>query len=186
MIERIVRAYRDWRYREPPLPRIGVRAGVTVPGWALRVAAALCLAGGLWLSMLSAGAPVWPWGVFAAAAFVLALRLADYRIALSVILLAAVLLLETPPLDLGPLIALACFAGFRLSQSAALLPWTGRAQLSVVLGWRDAVIAGLTVLTWLVPRITTAGAWAGVAGLVGLAGLALLVIITRPPRRLHP
>ncbi|MDR2897051.1 MAG: hypothetical protein LBV30_10465 [Propionibacteriaceae bacterium] len=67
-LDRLIYRYRQWRYRQPPLPQISLNAGATFPAWLMRLAAAVAIAAAI--------LPVGWDGVIPRAAFVVAVLIA--------------------------------------------------------------------------------------------------------------
>ena len=149
MIGTFVYRYRLLHYRQKPLPRIEIRSGAMVPGWAVRAVAALLAA---LCPFLAAAHTFW------APLFVVIVALATgiamlakprYHVALLAIIAAAFLLLfssRTPFDPNTPWIALSGYLSLRLSLAAALIPPSGKAEIKALLTWRDLLVTALTLL----------------------------------------
>ena len=173
----IVYYYRSWRYRERPLPRIGVTVRAGVPGWVLRVVAAGAAVGAVWLAGMPGLVPLSLLIVVAGALGAWVLVWPVYAAGLTVIGAAGAFLLVTDS-PMGPLIALIvvlAYLALRLVTVAGLVGWTGRAELAAILGWRDLVVlAGVLLVAAGASLPGAASGWLGVAGAAGLAGVGLL------------
>lgn len=177
MIDKIVYYWRAWHYREAPLPGIGVRAGVMVPAWLVKVVVAAIVGACLGLTLGRAGATPTAVALVAAAGCVIALVRTNYVVVLGAIALSAIFVLASRHAPFDPVtveVAVAGYIGLRLSLAAALLPWTGRAQLRVLLTWRDAVIVALTCAVQFAHLLPGGGAAAAIIGVVGIIVLAVV------------
>jgi len=179
--ENLTYQYRRLRYRELPLPPIDVAAGHTLPGWVVRVAAAAAvgasvgLAGGL--TSLAVVAEV----VIVAAFVVWALVHPNYATAFAAFAMDAVFLLASPRAPFNPGAVWVIGVGYlalRLLMAAGLVSWKAKVAPGCLLGWRDAVVLGLTALIGLAALLPGVGVWAVVIGLVMVVVLA--VVLARP------
>lgn len=177
MIDRIVYYWRAWRYREAPLPRIGVRAGLMVPAWLLRLVVAAIVGGCLATTLGRTGATPTAVAIVTIAGFAVTLARTNYAVALGAVILSALFVLASRQAPFDPAtvwVAVAAYVGLRLSLAAALLPWTGRAELRALLTWRDAVIVVLTIAVQFARLLPGGGV---LAAIIGTAGLVILAIV---------
>jgi len=169
-IDMLVYYWRRWHYHERPLPRVGVRAGAMVPGWALRVVAAACAAG---CPLLAGGHTFLPGALAKVAAVVFGLVTLwrpGYEVVCWAIPVSAVLLVTSSRAPFDPValwVALLGYLALRLAMAAALLPWNGRAQPRAVLTWRDLVIVGLLASIRGVVALSGGNGGTGTAWAVG-------------------
>ena len=190
LTDSFVAQYRRWRFRRRREPAIDVRMAWSAPGWAVRAAAGAMAGGCLALAGLGAGAPATMTVVAAVVAAGLTLVLARYEITLLIICLAAATIILSPvaPLDPRPAgIGLAGYLALRLTMAAWLLPWRGRAQLGVLLGWRDLVVLGLAALVGAAIALPGGGWWTLPLGAIGLVvAVVAYVVGSRGVRNSRP
>ena len=179
-VERIVYWYRRWRYRRRPAPRLDVSLTSLVPAWLIRLLASACL---ISLVAWPAVNTVLPWWISWTAAVLpglITLWRPGYAPATAAVVLAGLFLIGSPAAPYDPSVvglAASAYVGFRLSLAASLLPWRGRAQLRVLVSWRDAAILATTLaLAGLAWAVTGRGpAWLALPSGLGLVGLALVI-----------
>lgn len=176
----VVYWYRRWRYRPVPIPRLGVDLPGLLPAWVVHLLAVACL-----VTLVA-----WP-GVRTAVPGSIGLTLAGLvglaatwrpgaAPTVAGVSLAGLFLLGSPAAPFDPIVfglAGLAYAGYRLSLVAALLPWRGRVQWSVLTRWFDgAVLATTAAVAGLALVLTGRGpAWLALPGVVGLIGLAGLI-----------
>ncbi|MDR1807031.1 MAG: hypothetical protein LBR33_03825 [Propionibacteriaceae bacterium] len=175
----LVYRYRALRYRERPLPRVGVAGGATVPAWVLRVVSGAAVVGAVALATSRGALGLVP-GLLVGAAlagWMLAVPSALVGWFVTVTVGVALVFSDHAPLDpaVTGLMPLA-YLCVRLGGLCSLTRWEGRVQIAALTrGWRRdlAVVAAAEALAgvaWL-----TAGA---PALIVTAAGAAALVILT--------
>ncbi|MCL1870665.1 MAG: hypothetical protein FWF90_09675 [Promicromonosporaceae bacterium] len=172
--------------RERAMPRVEATLRAWVPGWALRVLAAL--AGVATLLLALHGSPLaadWvrAFVVFGVVIAAWTLARPTHAPALVTVMLVAVVLLTTPErtaatsaLWLAPL----AYVTFRLSSWAGLVRWTARVELGALgrSAWRDAVVIAATLLLAAVALLVSGTSVAGlVVGALALLALALVVLL---------
>jgi len=179
----LVYQYRRWRYRERPQPRIKLRLPWSVPGWTVRIGAAACSGGCLVIAAAGTAFPPALVTVITTAIVVLTLVIPRYQTALTTICLAAVAVLYSPGAPFDPVIGwvvLTGYLGLRLTMAAQLLPWRGRAQLATLLGWRDLVVMGLTLVVAAASGLPAGHlTWTVIIGAIGLLGVVIAYVIGR-------
>lgn len=186
-IDTLVYQYRRWRYRSKPTPRIRVHARRSVPGWVVRILAALCSSVCVGLA---AGHSPMPVGLIVALGVGLGLWMLvrpGYEVAMMSILMTGLLLIGSSHPHFDPIVSWICVASYlslRLSMVSCLVTWMSWVELRALFTWRDACVAGLSVLIGCVALIPGLGRPAVVVGVVGIlvVAVALRLFASTPPR----
>ena len=186
-VDSVVYQYRRWRYRPKPVPRIRVTTHRSIPAWAVRILSAVCAC--LCVVLPGIGSPM-PTELAIALGSGLAVWMLvrpGYEVALTSILMAGLLLFSSSAFH--PLtwwILAAAYLALRGSMVSYLVNWTSTVELRVILTWRDALIAGVTVLIGCTALLPGSGWWTVLLGAVGLLAVAMF-LVTLPkspsPRR---
>jgi len=177
VIEMVVYRYRQWRYREPPLPRIGTPMRWSLPAWIVRVLAAVVVGLGVGVSAGLADAPWQLTGVLVLGLGLWGLVWPGFGPGLAAIGGIGLMLLFSPGVvgvGVGVVVALG-YLGLRLQMIAGLTAWHGRVALGALLTWRDAVVLGVTLLIGLAVLLPGGGPVPVIVGAAALVAAALVV-----------
>jgi len=182
LIDHLTYSYRRVRYREQPLPRIGVHPGFTIPGAVVRLLAVASVGLCLGLACSAVSFPLTPEVILIVAFCVWGLVRPSFGVAIAALGVAAFFLLISngaPFNHHAPWIIMTGYLALRLTMAAALISWRMKVAPSAVLTWRDAVVAGLTALVGLAMAVPGLGIWAAVIGLIMVIVVALLLSWSR-------